>query len=93
MDKGGAPEGNQNALKGKMWNDALRRAIAQDDGKRVRGAVEKLLDFANEGEQWAIKELADRLDGKAKQQTELTGADDAPLFSVIERVIVQTPKE
>lgn len=67
----GAPEGNQNALKGKVWNDALRKAIAQDDSSRVRRAIEALLDKAAEGEQWAIKELADRLDGKSMQGVEL----------------------
>jgi hypothetical protein len=29
----GAPIGNKNAQKGLMWNDALRKAIAQDDGR------------------------------------------------------------
>ena len=63
----GAPLGNDNAAKGKAWNDALRKAIVQDDSKRLRSAVEKLLDFASEGEPWAIRELADRLDGKPAQ--------------------------
>ena len=63
----GAPLGNDNAAKGKAWNDALRKAIVQDDGKRLRWAVEKLLDLAGSGEPWAIKELADRLDGRPAQ--------------------------
>lgn len=45
----------------------LERAIIQDDGKRLREAVEKLLDHAASGEPWAIGMLADRLDGKAMQ--------------------------
>ena len=76
----GAPVGNRNAQKGRMWNDALRRAIAQDDGKRLRAAIEQLLNLASNGEPWAIKELADRLDGRPKQinyvetdNAELTG--------------------
>lgn len=32
----------------------------------------KLIDAAQAGEQWAIKELADRLDGKAIQQIDAT---------------------
>jgi hypothetical protein len=28
----GAPIGNRNAQKGRIWNDSLRKAIAQDDG-------------------------------------------------------------
>ena len=42
-----------------MWNDQLRKAITQDDGRRLRASVEKLLDLASNGEPWAIKELAD----------------------------------
>lgn len=80
-----APKGNQNAAKGKLWNDALRKAIAQDDHKRLRRAAETLLDKASEGEPWAIKELADRLDGKAFQSVELSGSESSPLtFRIIE---------
>jgi ribosome-binding protein aMBF1 (putative translation factor) len=61
----GAPIGNKNAAKGKIWNDALRRAIASDQGERVRKAANKLIDEAAAGAPWAIKELAERLDGKA----------------------------
>ena len=63
----GAPFGNTNAIKNKLWSDTLRRAIAQDRGDRVRQAAERLLDEAAKGEPWAIKELADRLDGKSVQ--------------------------
>ena len=67
----GAPIGNRNAVKNKLWAETLRRAIAQDSGDRVRKAAEKLLDSAAQGEQWAIKELADRLDGKPMQSGSL----------------------
>lgn len=82
-----APEGNQNAVKGKVWNDALRKAIVQDDGKRVRAAIDSLLTQAAAGEQWAIKELADRLDGKPAQT--IAGDGDNPLQFItrIERVV------
>ena len=63
----GAPIGNRNAQKGRMWNDALRKAIAQDKGERLRASIEQLLNLASNGEPWAIKELADRLDGRPKQ--------------------------
>ena len=61
----GNPAGNQKA---KPFYDALNRAIAQDDAKRLRAAAEKLLDLAASGEPWAVQHLADRLDGKPKQQ-------------------------
>lgn len=67
----GAPFGNTNAIKNKLWSDTLRRAIAQDRGDRVRQAAERLLDEAAKGEPWAIKELADRLDGKSVQNNTL----------------------
>ena len=86
---GGAPIGNQNAAKGRLWNDSLRMAIAQDDRVRVRKAVEKLLDLAAEGEPWAIKELADRLDGKPVQQTVLENSDGTPLLAGIQVTFVK----
>lgn len=71
----GNPEGG---VKQKRFYAALDRAIAQDDGKRLREAAEQLLSLASAGEKWAVEMLADRLDGKPKQQTELTGADGSP---------------
>jgi len=62
----GAPLGNNNHKKGKPFQDALRRAIAQNPQK-IRNIVDKVLDQAEEGEAWAVKEIADRLDGKAIQ--------------------------
>jgi hypothetical protein len=84
----GAPVGNQNAKKeNRVWRSTLDRAIAQDDSDRLRKAAEKLLDLAAAGESWAVKELADRLDGKAPQA--ITGSDGGPLqLEKIERVIV-----
>lgn len=71
----GAPIGNTNAQKGRMWNDALRRAIAQDNGERLRASIEQLLNQASKGEPWAIKELADRLDGRPKQVNPIAKED------------------
>lgn len=86
----GAPIGNRNASKTKLWEDAIRRAVLADDGKRLRAIAERLLDKAAEGDVAAIKELGDRLDGKPKQSTELTGADGGPVvIDRIERVIVR----
>ena len=78
----GAPIGNLNAAKEKKWYEALDRAIKQDEGQRLRAAAEKLLDLAAAGESWAVKELGDRLDGKPKQQTEISGPDGGPVQTV-----------
>lgn len=81
----GNPEG---AKKHKVFYAALNRAIAQEDGKRVREAAEKLLDLAAAGEAWAIKELRDTLDGKPAQT--IAGDPDAPpaFVAVVERRII-----
>ena len=55
----------------KRFLSALERAIAQEDGKKLRSAAEKLLDAAAAGEPWAINQLADRLDGKPGQSIEM----------------------
>ena len=66
--------GNQNARKeNRRWAAALDRAIAQDDSARLRAAAEKLLDLAAAGDLQAIKELADRLDGKPQQELQHSG--------------------
>lgn len=75
----GAPIGNKNAVgqqdTEKPFREALTRAIKQDDGKRIRATAEKLLDLAAEGQAWAVKELADRVDGKVAQQVIGSGSE------------------
>lgn len=85
-----APEGNNNAGKNKPFWSAIDRAIAQDDGERLRKAAEALLDAAAEGKPWALREIADRLDGRPAQA--LIGDPDQPLqvINKIERVIVRS---
>jgi hypothetical protein len=84
--------GNKEAAKSKQFLGALQRAITQEDGKRLRQAADKLLDLAAEGEAWAVKELADRLDGKPTQQVDATLAnpDGTSIFAraVLELVAV-----
>lgn len=66
----GAPAGNINASSDRSFISALNRAIAQDDGVRLRAISEKLLDKAADGDLTAINMVADRLDGKPKQAVE-----------------------
>lgn len=89
MAERGAPEGNQNAAKSRVFHDAMRKACVQDDFKRIRQGVEAALDKAAEGERWALELVRDTLDGKPKQQVEVAGEDGGPLmFEVIKRVVV-----
>jgi hypothetical protein len=84
----GAPLGNTNAAKGKLFYDQLRK-IAIQNPQKLRQVAESLFAAAEAMEPWAVKELLDRLDGKAVQQTELTGAEGAPLLSGIQVTFVK----
>jgi hypothetical protein len=83
INRVGAPLGNNNHRKGKPFQDALRRAIAQNPQK-LRNAADKVLDLAEAGEAWAVKEIADRLDGKSHQSTSLEDADGNNIINAIE---------
>jgi hypothetical protein len=73
-----APEGNTNSSKSnRLWGDTIRRAIAQSDPDKLRRIAESLLNKAEEGDLQAIKELGDRLDGKAAQT--IMGDKENPL--------------
>ena len=99
----GAPVGNQNAAKAKVWTAAVERAIERlgsgeilDDKDnrhpRVKG-LDKLADqfVANVYSAQSHKpfaELADRLEGKPAQSVTLAGDPQNPLIQRVERVIV-----
>lgn len=77
----GAPFGNSNAKKeNRIFGDELRKAIAQDERKRIRMGIERLLDKVSEGDLPAMKELADRTDGKPAQGVTISGDEDSPLL-------------
>ena len=78
-DKGGGQPGNQNAKKGKLFYDALRIALVQEDRKSLRKITDKLVKAAEEGDAWAVKEIMDRMDGKPVNTTELGGIDGADI--------------
>jgi len=81
VESGGQP-GNDNAAKGALYNSALKRALARS-GKSVDGGLNKVTDqlvkAAIAGEQWAVKEVADRIDGKASQSINLDAVVDSSL--------------
>jgi hypothetical protein len=78
VKKVGAPAesmiGNTNAQKRGAFVYQLRRVL-HDKPEKLRKIAEKLLEEAENGESWAIKEVIDRLDGKAIQATEISGPD------------------
>lgn len=84
-----APKGNQFARKAKIWEQAIKRAIA----RRANGEIEhgldeladKLVTLVAQGDLPALKELGDRLDGKPAQAI-IGGSDDDPPISVVNRI-------
>lgn len=94
----GAPLGNQNAAKAKVWRAAIERALERrtqsrvDGKKEIDALAEKLLDLVSQGDLPALKEFGDRIDGKPAQA--IIGEEDNPLHVVsrIERVIVDPKK-
>lgn len=88
---GGAPAGNQNAVKGKMFYTQLRLVLTQHP-ERLRSIAETLISEAEKGEPWAVKELIDRMDGKAVQATTLENVDGStPTLAGIQVMFVKSP--
>jgi hypothetical protein len=83
-----APIGNVNAVKGKMFYDKLRKRLTQEP-HRLERIVNELITQAEAGEAWAVKEVIDRLDGKAIQTTEMQNSDGTPILSGIQVMFVK----
>ena len=66
----------------RMWEDAVKRALHQIGEGNLETGIDKiaraLVVQAELGEQWAIKEIGDRLDGKATQQVDIGVSEEAP---------------
>lgn len=89
----GAPVGNTNATRGRIWREAIERALERrskaDQIKSIDELADKLLDACYSGDLPALKEFGDRVEGRAVQGVELGGPDGAPVrIQQIERVIV-----
>ena len=87
----GRPKGAEN--RDKPWRSAIRKAVhelraADGDDKKVKALgllADRLVTKGLEGDIAAIKEIGDRLDGKAVQGV---GLDVAVTVTAIERTIV-----
>lgn len=86
---GGAPIGNKNGTKNRPWAAAINRALLAEDGKKLRELAERLINRALDGDIAALKEIGDRVDGKAV--AEIVGAEGSDLFpKKIEVSLVRT---
>ena len=82
----GAPKGNTNNKKGKPITDMLYRICVQEDWNRLRNALNKQLDKANDGDSGSLTFITERLEGKATQV--LAGDPDNPVvIQEITRVV------
>ena len=77
-DKKTALANNKNAQVRGQFAAMLRRVTTQNP-ERLELIVGKLLEEAEAGNMVAIKELFDRLDGRAVQATEISGPDGGPI--------------
>lgn len=89
-----APYHNNGGKKDKLWRDALMVAIKRTDSEgRVMLAkiAQKVVEAAVEGDMSAIKEIGDRIDGKAPQSLDVTTRHEQPVTewtdADLERVI------
>ena len=78
--RGGQP-GNNNARKNKLFYDRIQKHLIQNPQK-LEKIVETLVQEAQNGSPWAVKEIMDRVDGKAIQATEISGIDGADLSNL-----------
>ena len=82
----GAPQGNQNAAKAKVWTAAINRALerrqpADQRIKAIDELADKLLDGCYGGDLAALQELGNRLEGKVPQAI-IGGGEDDPAVRV-----------
>src|SRR5262249_33348416 len=87
------PRGQQ---RDKPYREALRMelAAAGEDLKKLREIAKVHIARCEAGDMQAIKELADRLDGKPTQLRDHSGPDDEPISKIVnEFVHVYEPRE
>lgn len=98
MATSGGQPGNQNARRAKLWEQALKRALARASNETVDAGLDKIADKvvaqAIEGNRFAIDEIAVRIDGKPPQPLIGGDDDDPPLrFQKVERALVRSNAE
>ena len=92
---GGAPIGNQNAVKAKRWQQAIDRALekrSKADGiAELDKLAEEFLEAVRAEGITGFRELGDRVDGKPAQA--ITGADGGNLILEVVQFANKNPGE
>lgn len=84
-----APAGNQFAKKAKLWEGALKRALARKAAGNLEHGLDALADRVvsqaiDDGSKDAWQEIGNRLDGKPAQAVTIGGDEDNPVRASIE---------
>ena len=84
------PRGQQ---RDKPYREALRMelAAAGDNMKKLREIAKVHIARCEAGDMQAIKELADRLDGKPAQILEHSGPDSYPIKKIVREIVFMPP--
>jgi hypothetical protein len=90
----GAPLGNKNAAKSRLFEQAIIRALKQrdlkdGDGETLRKIAERLIELALEGQIKAFSEMRDTVDGKPMQSVEHSGPDGEAIPHKVEVILVR----
>ncbi len=93
----GAPAGNQNAARAKVWRSAIERALerrtqSRTDGiKEIDALADQLLTLVAQGDLGALKEFGDRIDGKPAQALTHSGPEEGLPVQVEGRIKLVRP--
>jgi hypothetical protein len=63
--------------------------VLTQEPQKLENIVKQLITQAEQGEAWAVKEVIDRLDGKAVQINQMENTDGTPLLSGIQVMFVK----
>ena len=77
----GAPLGNQNAANARMFRDSLGKMLNEyaskergiKRGQALNHINKAMIELGLDGKEWAVKEIANRTDGKPVQVQEIRG--------------------
>lgn len=93
----GGQVGNDNAKRGRVWRDAINRALETrglGDRKAALDALaEKLLQKCDEGDVAALREFGDRAEEKAEQAVTIANPDGETFRTLNEiREVIVDPR-